>query len=566
MDKKYQLKIGFIVALMFSLSISACGGSGGATPAPGGGGANAAPVATAIAINPAGGAVTAFVTGSTVTLDASGSTDANGDPLTYAWSLTSKPAGSIATLSSATTVKPTIVVDKAGSYVLRLIVNDGTVDSAPSNLTLTVTAPASTGSSSGSIGIFTKNGVTFAVTPGGGGAAKLLSLPNSGTMVGAVTTAITSTLITTSLPIVDGTSVDNAHDVGMAFSYNSSIISIFKLSTATEIATYDSRTVNNMSFSGANSKISGAIMDPARQWVILSTADGYDIVDYSTPTTPVRIRLIESTATAVAPAVGVKMMENFGYDPAIPNGGAPFPALTAGGTSGFGATPIQVVDASTGKVYMPDAATQLIFSPLIVNFSPLLAYIDSAAVDTSYHVALLAEEFSSQQHLLDLNKLTFNGATGTYNLPATGYLALNTAGANSLGTEMTNIAIESNGHYVFAGRGFGGTTMSLAQLKDPAIGLGFVNVTTGFAMPGDIDNLGANVSWSGASDPHGVGAYQTDAAHPTQPNTSLTLWINNAANHVAVIDMAGVLTGATGGGVYNPITTMPKDIAYFAIP
>jgi hypothetical protein len=74
--------------------------------------------------------------GSLITLDGSASSDANGDPLTYSWAL-SKPAGSAAVLSSTTNVSPTFTVDRAGEYVVQLIVNDGTVSSAPDSVFIT---------------------------------------------------------------------------------------------------------------------------------------------------------------------------------------------------------------------------------------------------------------------------------------------------------------------------------------------------------------------------------------------------------------------------------------------
>ena len=77
--------------------------------------------------------------GSTVTLNGSQSTDVDGFPLTYSWSLISIPAGSAATLSGATTVSPTFVLDVAGTYIAQLIVNDGYNSSAASTVTISTT-------------------------------------------------------------------------------------------------------------------------------------------------------------------------------------------------------------------------------------------------------------------------------------------------------------------------------------------------------------------------------------------------------------------------------------------
>ena len=122
-----KLRQGFSAwILLLALLLNACGGGG--TP-------NTPPVALA-------GQSQNVITGTTVTLDGSGSSDANGDPLTYAWTLTSKPTTSQASLSNAQAVKPSFVADIGGTYVITLVVNDGKDSSAASTVTVSAnTAP-----------------------------------------------------------------------------------------------------------------------------------------------------------------------------------------------------------------------------------------------------------------------------------------------------------------------------------------------------------------------------------------------------------------------------------------
>ncbi len=72
-----------------------------------------------------------------ITLDGSGSYDPDGDAITYAWSFTSRPAGSTAALDDSAAVAPKFTIDVAGTYVLQLIVNDGLQDSTPDTVTVT---------------------------------------------------------------------------------------------------------------------------------------------------------------------------------------------------------------------------------------------------------------------------------------------------------------------------------------------------------------------------------------------------------------------------------------------
>ena len=74
----------------------------------------------------------------TVLLDASPSEDADNDPLTYYWRITQRPYGSYATLSDFEALKPSFIADRAGEYIVQLIVNDSQVDSDPFFLTVLV--------------------------------------------------------------------------------------------------------------------------------------------------------------------------------------------------------------------------------------------------------------------------------------------------------------------------------------------------------------------------------------------------------------------------------------------
>ena len=75
--------------------------------------------------------------GNVANLDGSDSFDADGDALSYRWSLSTKPDGSNATISDDASVTPMISIDKAGVYIAQLIVSDGIDDSAPDSVIVT---------------------------------------------------------------------------------------------------------------------------------------------------------------------------------------------------------------------------------------------------------------------------------------------------------------------------------------------------------------------------------------------------------------------------------------------
>jgi subtilase family serine protease len=80
------------------------------------------------------------MTGAVFTLDGSGSTDADGDELSYRWTLLTRPAASQAVLSEASAAAPTFTIDAPGQYVVQLFVDDGMEPSDADIVTITTGA------------------------------------------------------------------------------------------------------------------------------------------------------------------------------------------------------------------------------------------------------------------------------------------------------------------------------------------------------------------------------------------------------------------------------------------
>ncbi len=405
----------------------------------------------------------------------------------------------------------------------------------------------SSGTASGSVGVYTNNGATYVLTPGAAGdkgTVNLLTLTNTGSAVGAITVTHVQTTLKDSFnnPVaISGTSVDPINDVGLAFDYNDGNISLFKLSSAEEVSIYDTQTTRRLSFSSASPLIAGAIMNPSNKTIILATGDGFKILDYTDPAAPANIREIPSLQAD--PTNGVEIMENFAFDPALPIGDVNYSMIITGGGQNSPDHVMELVDADTGQVYRPDASTVALF--------PLTDYIDAAAVDTTYHVVVMAEEEAISTYFIDLKAATLDASSGTYSLPAAA------VGHLTRYFKYTNLAIESANHLVMMGQGCGGTDTVIGFIEDPSVALGFGNQAL-VTMPVDTDDAGNTVTWNGWCDPHGAVAYLSTA--------SMGLWLNASADHVAVINLQNVLNGALSSDLYDPTATTPKDIAYFAIP
>ncbi|MBU0675266.1 MAG: PKD domain-containing protein [Proteobacteria bacterium] len=107
-----------LLFMAFSSILSGCGGGGGSAGTTTASTDVALPVAIA-------GANQSVYTGTPITLEGNASYDQEGKPLSYAWSLTSKPIGSSAAISNVSSINAMLIPDIAGDYTVQLIVNNG---------------------------------------------------------------------------------------------------------------------------------------------------------------------------------------------------------------------------------------------------------------------------------------------------------------------------------------------------------------------------------------------------------------------------------------------------------
>lgn len=132
-----NLRVWCVLALLPVLA--ACGGGGSGCNLLGGALCDSStPVENKAPVAVAGANQSVLLGAGSVKLNGSGSTDANGDTLTYQWTLVSRPTRSTAALSQATSVEPTFTPDVLGAYLFSLVVSDTKLNSATSFVTVTV--------------------------------------------------------------------------------------------------------------------------------------------------------------------------------------------------------------------------------------------------------------------------------------------------------------------------------------------------------------------------------------------------------------------------------------------
>ncbi|AFT69655.1 PKD domain containing protein [Alloalcanivorax dieselolei B5] len=122
--------------LVVALLLTACGGGGG-----GGSDAPARPTANIDVLTPTQATFSLADGPVEVQLDGSNSSSPRSGTLSYQWQLVSQPAESGASLSGAAATTTSFNADLPGDYVASLVVDDGTIQSTPTRVTLVATSP-----------------------------------------------------------------------------------------------------------------------------------------------------------------------------------------------------------------------------------------------------------------------------------------------------------------------------------------------------------------------------------------------------------------------------------------
>jgi hypothetical protein len=238
-------------------------------------------------------------------------------------------------------------------------------------------------------------------------------------------------------------------------------------------------------FSGGGGYVTGVAIDSANHRAILSTWNGFTLVDTQT-------HAVTSTIQA-APS------ENFGFDSIHQKIVAPFydcssaqntsgPLSLCGNYKGPTGNPmvegLNVIDLADGTVYTYMDPT---LNTTSANAdSPVGSEPDSAAIDPTNQIAVVPSEGNGYQNVLDLSQAKFDKNAKTFTAP--NHLIQNAG--------LTGVAIEPNKHFGF-----------WEEEHSSQIGVAdVVAANTGGAtfVSAEMPLLPGSTSWSNMGDPHGI--------------------------------------------------------------
>lgn len=414
--------------------------------------------------------------------------------------------------STQLTASGTANVSQVGSVAVT-----ATNPGSGSSNALTVTVANVSGGSSGSTGIIVGN-VNGKIVD-----KAYVPLPNSDLVsVINVDAASGTNPVVTSIPMPtfyspSATAADQTMLQVVAISDTSPDVQIIDASQDKLIATLASPVTQSATFSAGFNlcMICGVSIDPTSNTAILDTAQGLLLLNLTTQ---------QFSAFIPGSAAG----ENFGYNPNT---------LIV-----LNPTYYQNVPAGLQAISLSNDAVSTYSMPL--NSNP-----DSAAVDLNTNIAVIPDEYTGNQFLINMAVASFS--SGAFSAPDTVY---NTSFTNCItsqaANEWTMVSIESSTHILFLGTEFGECAAVEPLPTAPVSSAPSSPTTFNWGhMPSAPDGLG----WSNGTDPHGIGVFTS-----VVNGKAYGFLVRSDQAWVARIDLVGV-AGASplSGGLQGQVDLSP---------
>lgn len=301
-------------------------------------------------------------------------------------------------------------------------------------------------------------------------------------------------------------------------SYTSADVQIIDASNDQLVATLPSGVTGEVSFSGGSCVICGVAIDPTSNTAILDTAQGYLLLDMVT----------RQFSPFVA---GSYAGENFAYNP-------------------------------NGRTILNPVYDQSLFNGLqaihlndnsVWNFSGTIgSYLDSAAVDIATNIAVVPDEYTGNEYMVNMAQAVFTDTDSTFSAPISMFPITFPDCYDEFGqpNDWTYASIESSTHNLFIADEFG--SCAAVQPLPTSVIADAPPLPAVFKwghMPSAPDLLG----WNNGADPHGIAVFTS-----VVDGKPYGFLVRKDQVWVARIDMLGVISASPiAGGLQGEIDLAP---------
>jgi hypothetical protein len=414
--------------------------------------------------------------------------------------------------STKLTATGTATAAQAGTVPVT-VVNPGPSTSNAVN----VTVVSVSGGSSGSTGIIvgTVNGQTvdeaYVPLPN----FSLVSVVNVDAVSG--TNPVVTTIPMPNFYSPNATAADQGTLQIVVISYTSPDVQIIDAAKNQLLATLTSPVTSSASFSGGSCMICGVTIDPTTNTAILDTAQGYLLLNLAQ----------RSFSSFLA---GTVAGENFGYDPnslIVLN-------PTYGQSIGAG---LQAINLANNSVFL--------YSTFTGNVP------ESGAIDINTNIAVVPDEFTGDQYLINMAQVAFDSAASppAFSAPST-IFTVNYTDCGGEQFDWSLVSTESSSHLLFMGTEFADCA---AVEPLPTSVLSGAPPTPSVFQWGHMPLSPDGVLWENSGDPHGIAAFTS-----VVNGKSYGFLVRIDQAWVARVDLMGVATAPQiVGGIQGEVDLTP---------